>query len=281
MFTQRLLYGLVLQTLAGIAHAECSRDIMVPFSDVGVDLRLVDGKHAGLSVDYLAEVERRTGCHFVYVDVPRARAWWMLAHDQADVVPGAIQTDWRDDTGVFYDQYVQEGVSLLSLKSSPLSLNSIEAILDSKLSFAFVRGHDYGSKTAELVRALEARDQLVLVKDPRSMLRMLQAGRVDAALVMASIVTTEAQSLGLHDGLHGVGIEDLEWPSTGIYLSDSSLSQRDYQLLASAISTLNQEGFYVHAYQRLNVDLPKWVGKGFRYDRSPPKKKSAEVQPVP
>lgn len=90
MSVQRMLGVVLLQLLLGVAQAECTRDILVPFSDVGVDLRLVDGKRGGISVDYLDEVSRRTGCRFVYIDVPRARAWWMLAHAQADVVPGAI-----------------------------------------------------------------------------------------------------------------------------------------------------------------------------------------------
>lgn len=262
-----LLLGSLLSLVINVASADCSREILVPFSDVGVDLRLVEGRHAGLSVDYLDEVARRTGCKFVYIDVPRARAWWMLAHDQADVVPGAIQTDWRDESGVFYDQYVMEGVSLLSLKSSPLKLSSSDDILSSGLKFAFVRGHDYGPRTAELMRVLEARDQLDLVKDPNVMLRMLQAGRISGAIVIASIVTTEAAELGLNEGLHGVGIDDLEWGSTGIYLSKTRLQPEDAQLLAKAFTELNDEGFYVRGYQQLQARMPEWVGAGFRYGR--------------
>lgn len=270
MLVLRLVSVAALQLLLGVvAHAACSRDILVPFSDVGVDLRLVDGKHEGLSVDYLDEVSRRTGCRFVYIDVPRARAWWMLAHAQADVVPGAIQADWRDESGDFYDQYVLEGVSLLSLKTSPLKLESSKAILASGLRFAFVRGHDYGPHTAELVRILEARGQLTLVKDPGTMLRMLQAGRIDGAIVMASIVTTEAAQLGLNEGLFGQGIDDLEWGTTGIYLSKISLPEADRELLERTFRELNEEGFYVRGYQQLQAGMPDWVGAGFRYGREP------------
>ncbi|MDA7088438.1 transporter substrate-binding domain-containing protein [Pseudomonas sp. SA3-5] len=250
-----------------MAQAECSRDIVVPFSDVGVDLNATGGQRGGISVDYLDEVSQRTGCHFVYVDVPRARAWYMLAHQQADVVPAAIRTGWRDDSGVFYDQFVQEGVSLLSMKERPQRLNSMEAILHSGLTFTFVRGHDYGPRTAELIELLEAQGQLRLVKDPGIMLRMLQAGRIDAAIVMASIVTTEAAALGLNDTLHGEPIEDLEWGSTGIYLSNSTLLPADAKLLASTFEQLNDEGFYVQGYQQLQANMPPWVTTGFRYGR--------------
>ncbi|MBB6342194.1 polar amino acid transport system substrate-binding protein [Pseudomonas fluvialis] len=269
MSVQRMLGVVLLQLLLGVAQAECTRDILVPFSDVGVDLRLVDGKRGGISVDYLDEVSRRTGCRFVYIDVPRARAWWMLAHAQADVVPGAIQADWRDESGVFYDQFVMEGVSLLSLRSAPLKLDSSKSILASGLRFAFVRGHDYGPLTAGLVHVLEARGQLALVKDPGTMLRMLQAGRVDGAIVMASIVTTEAEQLGLNEGLSGQGINDLEWGTTGIYLSKISLPAADRELLERTFRELNEEGFYVRGYQQLQAGMPVWVGAGFRYGREP------------
>ena len=269
MSVLKILAVVLLQTLAWGAPASCSRDILVPFSDVGVDLRVVEGKHGGISVDYLDEVSRRTGCRFVYIDVPRARAWWMLAHDQADVVPGAIQTDGRDESGVFYDQYVMEGISLLSLKNSPLKLASTKAILASGLRFAFVRGHDYGPNTAELVRALGARGQLTLVKDPGTLLRMLQAGRIDGVIVMSSIVTTEAEQLGLNEDLFGEGIDDLEWGTTGIYLSKTSLPELDRELLGRTFRELNEEGFYVEGYQQLQSGMPKWVGSGFRYGLEP------------
>jgi polar amino acid transport system substrate-binding protein len=269
MFTRLMFCFVLLQLLASTAHAACSRDIQVPFSDVGVDLRLVDGLRAGLSVDYLDEVSRRTGCRFVYTDVPRARAWWLLAHGKADVVPAAVQAGWRDESGIFHDQYVMEGVSLLSLKARPIKLSSSRAIIDSKLQFLFVRGHDYGPRTAELIHVLQAKGQLNLVKDPGGMLRMLRAGRVDAIIVMASIVTTEAQSQGLSEALYGVGIDDLEWASTGLYLSKSSLPAADTELLGRAFNQLNDEGFYVRGYQKLQVDMPEWVGAGFRYARQP------------
>lgn len=269
MAARLMLCVALLQLLAGAAQAACSRDIQVPFSDVGIDLRLVDGQRGGLSVDYLDEVSRRTGCRFVYSDVPRARAWWMLAHGTADVVPGAVQADWRDESGVFHDQYVMEGVSLLSLKSDPVNLRSSRAIMDSKRHFLFVRGHDYGPRTAELIRVLQAQGQLTLVTDPGGMLRMLEAGRADAMIVMASIITTEAQAQGLEDALHGAGIDDLEWASTGVYLSKSSLPAADAELLGRTFNELNEEGFYVRGYQQLQADMPEWVGAGFRYGRQP------------
>jgi polar amino acid transport system substrate-binding protein len=266
---RRYLFGLGCLVAMAMAQAECSRDMLVAFSDVGVDLKYVGEQHGGLSVAYLDEVTRRTGCRFVYVDVPRARAWYMLAHQQVDIVPGAIRTVARDESGVFYDQFVQEGVSLLSMKARPLLLNSREAILQSGLVFTFVRGHDYGPRTAELIKALEARGQLRLVRGPEVMLRMLQAGRNDAAIVMASIVTTEAVQLGLNDAIHAEAIKDLEWGSTGIYLSNSRLEAADAKLLATTFEQLNDEGFYAKGYQHEQLGMPPWASAGFKYGREP------------
>lgn len=168
----RVFWILFLLLASHLAHSACSREILVPFSELGVDQWQREGVRAGLSIEYLEEVSRRSGCRFAYTDVPRARAWLMFARGEADVVLGAVRSARRNETGSFYSQHIEEGVSLVSLKAHPLHLKSREAILASGLAFSFVRGHDYGPRTAELISALMARGSLALVRDPKAMLRM-------------------------------------------------------------------------------------------------------------
>ena len=146
----RVFWILFLLLASHLAHSACSREILVPFSELGVDQWQREGVRAGLSIEYLEEVSRRSGCRFAYTDVPRARAWLMFARGEADVVLGAVRSARRNEAGSFYSQHIEEGVSLVSLKAHPLHLKSREAILASGLAFSFVRGHDYGPRTAEL-----------------------------------------------------------------------------------------------------------------------------------
>lgn len=261
----RFLWILLLQLVGTLAQANCSRDIVVPFSQQGVDQWFRAGVRTGLSVAYLEEVSRRTGCQFTYSDVPRARAWWMFERSQADLVLGAVHSARRDLSGEFYDQNVQEVVSLVSLRAQPLNLGSREAILASGLTFSFIRGHDYGPKTEELIGALSALGRVILTKDPNSMLRVLMAGRVNGAIVQGSTITVDSHNLNLDEQLVGIAIEDLGWASGGLYMS-KSLPPEDRQLLARTFAQLNEEGFYARLALGQMGTQPAWVQSNIRME---------------
>lgn len=266
----RVCLILFLQLASHLAHAACSQDIVVPFSPLGVDQWRSAGVRKGLSITYLEEVSRRTGCRFVYMDVPRARAWLMFSRGEADLVLSAVRRNERDQSGEFYSQNVQEGVSLVSLKTRPLYLNSREAILASGLIFSFIRGHHYGPKTTELISTLTASGRATLARDPETMLRMLKAGRINGAIVLGSAITTDAQELGIEEMLTGIGIKDLDWAATGLYMS-KYLPPEDKQLLARTFTELNQEDFYIGLAQNQLDLLPIWVQSSIHLERQLPR----------
>ncbi|PBZ54969.1 hypothetical protein CJU54_00570 [Pseudomonas aeruginosa] len=233
-----------------------------------------------MSIDYLEEVSRRSGCRFVYTDVPRARAWLMFARGEADVVLGAVRSARRDEAGSFYSQHIEEGVSLVSLKAQPLHLKSREAILASGLAFSFVRGHYYGPRTAELMSALTARGSVALVKDPKAMLRMLKAGRVDGAIVLSSSITTDAHGLGLDQMLTATVVEDLDWTTAGLYMS-KHLPPEDQLLLSHVFTELNAEDFYIQLAEGLLKAQPAWVQTSIRLQRQFPFHLVEQISPSP
>ena len=182
----------------------------------------------------------------------------MFAHGEAGIMLSAVRRSERDQSGEFYSQNVQEGVSLVSLKTRPLYLNSREAILASGLIFSFIRGHDYGARTAELISTLTASGRATLAKDPETMLRMLKAGRINGAIVLGSTITADAQQLGIEELLTGIGVKDLDWVTTGLYTS-KYLPPEDKHLLARTFTELNEEDFYIGLAQNQLNALPAWV----------------------
>ncbi|MFI8980836.1 substrate-binding periplasmic protein [Ectopseudomonas khazarica] len=261
----RLIWILLLYLEANLAQATCSREITVPFSQQGVDQWLSGEERRGLSVDYLMEVSRRTGCRFEFRNVPRARAWLMFEKGQADLLLGAVHSPERDKFGVFFSQNVLEGVSLVSLKSTPLHLNSSGDILASGLTLTYVRSHDYGPQTAGLIKALDAQGRVILAKDPTAMLRMVKAGRANGAIVLGSAISVEAHRLRLDDKLSGLIIEDLGWTTSGLYLS-KDLNPEDHQLLARTFAEMSKEDFYIHLAQDPLRTQPAWVQTSIRLD---------------
>lgn len=276
----RVCLILFLLVTSHLAHAACSQDILVPFSPLGVDQWRSAGVRTGLSIAYLEEVSRRSGCRFVYMDAPRARAWLMFARGEAGLVLSAVHRSERDQSGEFYSQNVREGVSLVSLKARPLNLNSREDILASGLIFSFIRGHHYGPKTAELISTLTASGRATLASDPETMLRMLKAGRINGAIVLASAITTDAQQLGIDEQLTGIGIKDLDWATTGLYMS-KYLPPEDKLLLARAFTELNDEDFYIGLAQNQLDDLPVWVQSSIHLEHQLPRYPVGRILPPP
>lgn len=248
------------------ANAACSRPVEVAFSEISPDMTLnASGQHGGVAVEFFTELALRTGCTFTYVDVPRARAWYMLSNQQIDIVPAAIQNAERDEVGVYFDHVVLEPVSLILLTSKPLTVSSAQEVIDSRLRLAVVRGHNYGPHFAALVSNPALSERLAQVKDPQTLARMLKAGRVDAVITMASIFADAAKQQGLSDRVYARTLTDLDWGSTGMYLSKSRLPAEDVATLSAAIKALNQEGFYGEHVKQTLKGLPDWAVQGFRF----------------
>lgn len=260
------LFATALLVFGQGANAACSRPVKVAFSEISPDMTLSSsGQHGGVAVEFFKELALRTGCTFTYVDVPRARAWYMLSNKLIDIVPAAIQNPERDDVGIYFDHVVLEPVSLILLMSKPVTIASSQEVIDSGLRLAVVRGHNYGPHFATLIANPALGERLAQVKDPQTLARMLKAGRVDAVITMASIFTDAAKEQGLTDQVYTRTLKDLDWGSTGMYLSNSRLPAEDVATLSAAIKALNQEGFYGVRVKQTLKGLPDWAVQGFRF----------------
>jgi polar amino acid transport system substrate-binding protein len=252
--------------LAQNVSAGCSRPVDVAFSSISPDMTLgAEGQYEGVAIEFLQVIAQRTGCVFNYVEMPRARAWYLFGRQGTDIVPAAIANAERDQSGTFFDHLVFEPVSLLSLKSHPVTLSHSQEILNSSVRLAMVRGHNYGPRFASLTANPALVERLAPMKDPQTLARMLQARRMDAVIVMASIFAEAAVEQGIAEQIHAQTIEDLDWSGEGMYLTSSRLPAEDIKTLTLAISQLNAEGFYGQRMQAALKSLPEWATHGFRF----------------
>jgi hypothetical protein len=257
-----LCFVLATQTL----HASCSRPVDVAFSSISPDMTLsASGKHEGVAVDFLNEISARSGCAFNYVDMPRARAWYLWSRMGTDIVPSAVNTAERDQSGRFFSHEVYEPISLLSLKL--LSVTSSKDLLDSTLTVGVVRGYNLGPRYSVLIDQLAAAGRLVVMKDPQTLARMLKARRMEAVLLAAGSFAEAAEEVGISQQLQARAIDDLDWTQFGMYLSNTRLSVQDQQALTAAIEQLNHEGFYAQKMRLALRGLPQWATSGMRFQR--------------
>ena len=80
--------------------------------------------HSGIYADALQEIKKE-GCQIKLISVPRARLEAMFETGAADLLFPSNKTTHRDELGVFIPM-IKNRATLISVTSSPLSINSLE-----------------------------------------------------------------------------------------------------------------------------------------------------------
>jgi polar amino acid transport system substrate-binding protein len=254
---------LVLSLLAGAASAQgaCSRPVKVAISPMGRNMMVAaDGSVAGLVPDFLKQVAARTGCHFVFILVPRARAHLLFESGAVDLVPGATRTDERDRLGAFVHMYNSRAMLIALAGKLPPEL-ALAEVGARALTLGAVRGYNYGPEYLGLVEQAAIQPRLSLVPDPDTAARMLAAGRFDAVLVGPSVFAEAAQRAGLADKVAVTSVSGMQPAQVGIYLQRQALPAADLARLRDAIAALVNRGVYARLV-RQHYPKPAWSALG-------------------
>jgi polar amino acid transport system substrate-binding protein len=168
--------------LSGTAQASdalCSRPLRVALFEFGVLYRGDTGD--GVDVRLLKELERRSGCTFEPVVMPRARIWNELQAGSLDMATAAIPTPERKAYAYLLPYMQTRNVLLLRKQNVRVSLSQV-AFEKSNLRMAVVRGFRHEAAYDSMVAKLASQGRVVEATDVADLLRMLQKGVVDAAL---------------------------------------------------------------------------------------------------
>ncbi|WP_342114979.1 substrate-binding periplasmic protein [Pseudoduganella sp. OTU4001] len=236
------------------AHAECSRDIVVPVSSTGVSVIVGNGVFSGIYPDLFRSLGPRAGCHFVFAGVPRARQELMFETGKADLLLPATRTPARDVHGIFVPMVGHRAV-LISLQSARPAIINAQDLLDRRdLRMAVVRGYDYGEAYQALVRELAKQGRLFVEVEPTAIARLLFVGAVDVTImgptILAGAINREARVQGMLDRLRLEPIPELPWQQTGVYVSRHSLTPDDRAILLELLERAAKSNVVMEGFQR-------------------------------
>lgn len=142
---------------------------------------------AGIDVDIVEEVARRTGCKFeTFVD-SRVRTWVDLAQGNLDMTVSAIQTDERDRFARFVI-YMSGRNRLLVKAGLPGSVATLEAFTaQSQLRLAVVKGFKHGPHWDSWIDRLREQGRVDEYADASMAARLVALGR-DAGFLSEPVV---------------------------------------------------------------------------------------------
>lgn len=254
-FRQWLWAGVGFTLGASSLHAACSRPVLVPVSAVGVLIYREHDDIAGALPDLLREVGSRTGCHFIFKDVPRARAEHMAFEEQSgDVFMPARRTARRDATHVYVPIY-RDGLALVSRRAGPEIPDRLAELRErADLRAAFVRGFWLGPQYASFVDEAVADRRAYLVADLPTIGRMIAVGRIAYTLIGwiggTGALTPPEQSAEPADVFRVTLVRDVKFLDSGLYLSRANLPDEDRQILVQALEAAVADGTVRRIYSR-------------------------------
>jgi polar amino acid transport system substrate-binding protein len=238
----------------GAAEAgQCSRNIVVPVSANGASF-IIDGDHVkGIYPDMLRSLTAKSGCHFVFTPVPRARQVAMFKAGQADILAPASRTPERDQFGTYVPMITHRAM-LISIAGNRAPIASGQELLERReLRVAVVRGFDYGEPYMALINELGKQGRLFTEVDVVAVARLLHAGSADVTIMgptlMAGAIRRESRVQGMQEKLRIEAIPELPWVPSGVYISNA-LKPEDHAALREILDKVGKSNQIMEGYLR-------------------------------
>ncbi|WP_439467729.1 substrate-binding periplasmic protein [Roseateles sp. NT4] len=197
---------------------------------------------AGIDVDIVAEVARRTGCRFeTFVD-SRVRTWTDLAHGSLDMTVSAIEMDERKGFARFVI-YMTGRNRLLVRSDLPDRVATLDAFAERpELRLAVVKGFKHGPQWDPWIAMLHQQGRVDEYADARQAARLVALGR-DAAFLSEPVVwkriLTDSKLQGRITVIDAFPGDNY---AAGFALSRARVREDDARRIQEAISAMRSDG---------------------------------------
>jgi polar amino acid transport system substrate-binding protein len=239
----------------GSAIAACSRPIVMPASPLGKMIVVKAGgtEVSGIYVDLLRERGKKAGCEFVFPVMPRARAEMMVATGNADMLIGAIKVPERDVSGYFVPIFGTEAMLISHRDEAPPK--TVQQLLDKPdIRVNVVRGFNFGPTYLAMLARLNKLGKLEYVADVQTILRKMQAGRVDYTFMPSTTFAGAIEELGLRESfgqqIHYSRLSDIPAGVNGAYLS-KRMTPGDVAQVEAVLAQIRRDGEILTRLRRL------------------------------
>lgn len=200
-----------------------------------------DGSWTGIDKDIVDELARRTGCRFEGQLESRVRIWAMLAAGQLDMSVSGLATAERELHSHFVP-YLSSRIYLLvnpSVADTVMSLDDFAA--DARYKVATVSGFRHGPALDAWLDQLRASGRVHGAADFRSLMRLLEIGRVDAVLAL------QTSWAPLRSQQRAAGWRAKDWSPRsvlvgGLVLSRKRIPPEVVKLFETTIAAMREDG---------------------------------------
>jgi polar amino acid transport system substrate-binding protein len=197
---------------------------------------------AGIDVDIIEEVGRRTGCKLeTFVD-SRVRTWTDLTHGALDMTVSAIETEERKGFARFVI-YMSGRNRLLVRSNLPQAISTLDAFVEhSELRLAVVKGFKHGPQWDRWIDRLRQQGRVDEYADAGLAARLVALGR-DAALLSEPVVWGRILADSKLEGRVTVidGFPDDNY-AAGFALSRTRVREEDARKIQDAIAAMRADG---------------------------------------
>jgi polar amino acid transport system substrate-binding protein len=251
-----LLLILLALGLDGPAHAQAATcgPYSLAFYEHGVlYYRDAGGQYAGIDLDVVNELAKRSGCVFNTVLESRVRIWDQLAKSNLDISVSGIPSAEREKFAEFM-LYLQTQNFALLRRDLAAKLNSPEAFLaDPTRLVVVVKSFKHGSVFDAWLDKMRAQQRVTEVPDFDAAVRVFKLGRADAMLALPTSWPLILRREGLQDQISVLDWAPNDRISAGLIVSRQRVSEASRQRLRAALSAMQKDGT-LDAIFRRHVD---------------------------
>lgn len=245
------------------AEFTCPALTRVGISDLGYSSYQEHGAFRGTSVDVVAELERRTGCHFRIEWYPRERLFVQFANGQLDMAMASLRNPERERYASWMP-YTYTQFELLLTRQSAGRFRSLAEFVDgSKARLNVTRGIVYAPELQAQLQRLQKLGRLEYVADYEVVFKKIKAGRAEGTLAPPVIYMLHQRRLDLGGALAAQAIS--EWPRqvVGAYVSNGNVPREVQRGYARALYEMVADGTVTRIYERyLGADVTRQLFSG-------------------
>lgn len=213
------LLALLLSAGSPLAQT-CPRPLIAAMSSMSMRPGSQASPLERMAEELMLELARRSGLSIERREMPRIRAFNEFKGGTVDLVPMATRTDEREGWGRLLPLGRAKAMLMLPRnRGAGNALRKAEDLLSQPLTVSLVRGQAFGMRFDSLVEKLERAGKLSQVGDQLTIVRMLKAGRSDAALGLPAVFESALMAEGWLDEIRVIDLDLADAVDEGTYVS--------------------------------------------------------------
>lgn len=244
-----LLTGAAAQ--AGAANSLCPEPLQVGYYDFGAHYQPETGQ--GIDVDVVEELMRRIGCKAQGRHLSRVLIWRMMTAGTLDLATAALDLPERRPYADFVPYFQSRNEAVLRRGAGGTALTAAAFATDDNLRFGVVRSFRHGEGWDPWIAAMREQGRVTEVPDSRTLLLMLEHGRIDGFPALPSVLDRLLKERGgaaVPFWVRRPWFADLPYSASNIALQRERIKPPLREQIAQAILEMRRDGTLERIFAR-------------------------------